>query len=270
MIDVIKQKIAQARSQEEKLNKTRELLQLLVLKIIFDRGYFNNIVFTGGTALRIIYDLKRFSEDLDFSLTEKKGYSFVALAETLKNDLEKYGLAVEMPAKDAKTVNAGMIKFPGILNELGLASNRHQKLAVKLEVDTNPPHGGKTMLTPVTSSYIFVVNHFDLPSLFATKLHACFFRKYAKGRDYYDLIWYLGKKVKPNFVLLNNAIRQTQGDHQEVSPLNINEMLQQRISKLDLAVLKNDVERFLEDKNELHLFDKNILERLVESADFTM
>ncbi len=211
MIDVIRQKISQASSSEEKFNKTREFLQLLVLKIIFDRKYFNNIAFVGGTALRILYDLKRFSEDLDFSLIEAKGYSFGSMAEALENDLKNYGLKAEMPARDKNIVNSGMIKFPGLLSELGLSNIKEQKLAVKLEVDTNPPKGWKLELTPVSSSYIFAVNHFDLPSLFATKLHACFFRKYSKGRDFYDFVWYFGRKIKPNYLLLNNAVRQTEG-----------------------------------------------------------
>ena len=78
-------------------------------------------------------------------------------------------------------------------------------------MDTNPPKGGRTAETPLNKTYIFSVRHFDLPSMLATKLHACFYRKYTKGRDFYDLVWYLGRKVFPNLELLNNAIQQTEG-----------------------------------------------------------
>jgi len=267
MIDVIRQKISEARSYEEKFNKAREFLQLLVLKIIFDRKYFNNIAFVGGTALRVLYNHKRFSEDLDFSLVEKKGYSFRSLAGGLKNDLKQYGLAVEIPVKDKNTVNSSMMKFPELLNELGLSNIKGQKLAVKLEVDTNPPKGWKLALTPVSSSFVFAVSHFDLPSLFATKIHACFFRKYSKGRDFYDLAWYFGRRIKPNYELLNNAIRQTEGDMPQITQENIKKFFLERINKLDFGALKKDVERFLEDKNELSMLDKSIMAGIVKTAE---
>lgn len=266
MIDVIKQKIAGSSSNEEKINKTREFLQLLALKVLFDRKYFNNVAFVGGTALRVLYDLKRFSEDLDFSLIHAKDFAFKSLINDLKNDLNHYGLSVEVPLKDKNTVNSCMIKFPGILNDLGLSGFKDQKLSIKFEIDTNPPKGWGLALTPVTSSFVFAVNHFDLPSLFATKIHACFFRKYSKGRDFYDLIWYLGKKVKPNYKLLNNAIIQTEHEHKELDQKNIRDFMKEKIKHLDFPDLRKDVERFLEDKSELNMIEKDILTGIIDSA----
>lgn len=259
MIDLLKEKISAGLTHEDKVNLTREALQLLMLKILFDRGAFRYLAFVGGTALRVLYDLKRYSEDLDFSLIRKKGYHFNELLKKLMFELRHYGFDVEAEARQAGVVHSSMVKFPGLLSALGLSQMREQKLAVKLEIDSNPPGGWKTVLTPVSKSFLFVARSFDLPSLYATKLHACFFRRFTKGRDFYDLIWYLGKKVKPNYLLLNNAIKQTEKRDLKIEPKNFREFMKERLEKIDLAAARRDVERFLEDKNELKLFDRKIL-----------
>jgi len=99
--------------------------------------------------------------------------------------------------------------------------------------------------------------------MYATKLHACLFRKYAKGRDFYDLVWYLTKKITPNFILLNNAIEQTQGKGLGLSENNYRDFLSERIEQVDFKTVRKDVDRFLEDKNELKLLDAEVIKRLL-------
>jgi hypothetical protein len=265
MIEVIRQQLARDMTQEEKLNRAREVLQLTALKIIYDKEYFKNLSFTGGTALRVLFDLKRFSEDLDFSLVNDKGYDFGRMVSGLLKEYELYGLKVEANPKDDKNVHSVFLKFPSVLKEIGLSALKDQKLAIKLEIDSNPPKGGQVASTLVNKVYMFNIVHFDLPSLFATKLHACFFRKYAKGRDFYDLVWYLGKKITPNFILLNNAIKQTQGYDAAIDEKNLKSFLLERISKVDFLALKKDVERFLEDKSELKLLDPGLIKSSIET-----
>lgn len=265
MIDVIRQQLTVDMSQEEKLNRVREVLQLTALKIIYDKDYFKNLSFTGGTALRVLFELKRFSEDLDFSLIEQKGYDFNRMVDGLLKEYALYGLKVEAKPKTDNNVHSVFLKFPAILKEIGLSALKDQKLSIKLEIDSNPPQGGRILTTLVNKVYMFNVVHFDLPSLFATKLHACFFRKYAKGRDFYDLVWYVGKKIAPNFVLLNNAIKQTQGYEPAISEKNFKSFLLDGISKVDFSVLKKDVERFLEDKAELKLLDAEPIKNSIET-----
>lgn len=265
MIDVIKQQLTADMTQEMRLNKAREILQLTALKIIYDKDYFRSLSFTGGTALRFLFDLKRFSEDLDFSLVEKKGYDFNRMVDGLLKEYALYGLKVEAKPKTDKNVYSVFLKFPSLPKEIGLSALKGQKLAIKLEIDSNPPQGGRIMTTLVNKVYMFNVVHFDLPSLFATKLHACFFRKYVKGRDFYDFVWYLGKKIMPNFVLLNNAIKQTQGYEPAISEKNFKSFLLDSISKIDFSILKKDVERFLEDKAELKLLDAEPLKNTIET-----
>lgn len=266
MYELLRKQFTPHMSGEEKINITREYLQILTLKIIFDRGMFKNIAFVGGTALRFLYGLRRFSEDLDFSLILKKGYNFERMLTHLLFDLKHYGLKVEARPKKDRIVHSAMLRFRELLPALGLSSIAGQKLSIRLEIDTNPPKGWRRELSPVTKSYIFAVNHFDLPSLYATKLHACFFRKYTKGRDFYDLVWYLGKRVRPNYRLLNNAIKQTEKKDLKLDQTNFRNFLIDKLSKVSYTKIRKDVERFLEDKNELKMLNKKMILRLVKQA----
>lgn len=264
MKDTLLLKAGMGRDDREKLNLVREYLQRWILRIIFNQGMFEHIAFVGGTALRILYNLRRFSEDMDFSLIKSKGYSFSKLIEEIIRELRLNGLEVEHKCKGKNVVNGGFLKFPGLLKELGLSPLVGQKLSIKLEVDARPPKGWKTTVTPVTGEYLTVIQHYDLPSLFAGKLHAFFYRSYTKGRDIYDLIWYLGKQVEPNYLFLNNAVKQTRGIHPEINSNNIKFFIQKHIEKIDMEKARKDVGRFLEDENELKLFDKKLILRMIE------
>jgi hypothetical protein len=263
MIEVLRQQYKDEMSYEDKVNRVREFLQMIALKALYEKDYFGKVAFTGGTALRVLFGLKRFSEDLDFSLVSKSGYDFKQLNEEVLREYKLNGLHANSKPKAEKTVHSMMIKFPGLLNELGLSAFKEQNLSVKFEVDTNPPKGGKLENTVVNKAFILNITHFDLPSLLATKLHACFFRKYTKGRDFYDLLWYAGKGIKPNLPLLNNAIEQTQGRSPGITKDYLRAFITDRIEKVDFEAAKKDVERFLEDKSELKLFKKEVFEAAV-------
>jgi predicted nucleotidyltransferase component of viral defense system len=266
MIEFIKQRFTKQMSDEEKFSCARELIQLLCLKILDEKRFFENLSFTGGTALRVIFAMRRFSEDIDFSLIKKGNYSFPRMNDDLLKGLQAVGLKAESKPKAEKTVHSVMVKFPGLLKEIGLSPLEGQKLSIKLEVDTNPPKGGHVQSRIIQKSYIFSVTHFDLPSMFAAKLCACFYRKYLKGRDFYDFIWYMGNKVKPNFTLLNNAIVQMQGKNPEINEGNFKAFLMKGIEKVDFKEAQKDVERFLEDKSELRLFDARLIKSSIESV----
>ena len=265
MIEVIKQQFTPAMSDAEKLNRTREFLQIMALKNLSDQDAFSNVAFVGGTALRVLYDLRRFSEDLDFSLVSGKGYDFEKMMAKMQRYFELNNLPVESKPKIDKTVHSAFIKFPGLPKELGLGAFAAQKLAIKLEVDTNPPKGWQTANTTLNKTYIFNVTHFDLPSLFATKLHACFFRKYIKGRDFYDLVWYLGKKIKPNLDLLNNAIEQTEGNNIGLTEKTLPNFMLQRLEKVDFSAAVKDVQRFVEDDKELRIINRDAIQALIKN-----
>lgn len=259
MENIIHNLLSKETTLEARTNRLREFLQVLVLRELYDLGYFKHLSFVGGTALRLLYDLRRFSEDLDFSLFGRSGYNFTKLSARLQRRVGYHGFEADFQMNDQKTVQSIDIRFKNLLFAYGLSRIKSQKLYIRLEIDTNPPPGWQTRISVINRTFIFTVTHFDLESLYALKLHACFYRRYTKGRDFYDLIWYLGKKVKPNFVLLNNAVKQTEGKNPCITTGNFRDFLADKLTRVDLAQARNDVERFLEDKSELGLFDRKLI-----------
>ncbi|MEW5766861.1 MAG: nucleotidyl transferase AbiEii/AbiGii toxin family protein [bacterium] len=267
MLDLIKKAILGVETREAKIHIAREFLQLLTLKILYDRGYFKNLAFVGGTALRVLYDLRRFSEDLDFSLINREGYNSDAFLRSVVYELKKNGFSLDVKEAKEKTVQSAILKFKDILFTLGLSNLKAEKLSIRVEIDANPPTGWDTNISLVNKYFVFTVTHFDIPSLYATKLHACFFRKYTKGRDFYDLLWYLGKKTLPNFKFLNNAIEQTEGKKGNVDERNFRDFLQEKLASIDFGKVRKDVERFIVDKNELKLLDAHLILNLLDSVE---
>lgn len=263
MLDLIENILSEIPSRELKIHRTREFLQLLILKILYDAGYFKNFVFCGGTALRVLYNLRRFSEDLDFLLVNKESYRFEILLEKTFYELKKNGFSIDIKKSKERTIQSAMFKFKDILFAMELSSLKSEKLSIKLEVDSNPPKGWHTEISLVNKDFVFTVTHLDIPSLYATKLHACFFRKYTKGRDFYDLLWYLGKKKLPNFQFLNNAIKQTEHRKVNINEDNFKNFLRERLATIDFVKIRKDVERFIVDKNELRMLDKNLIINLI-------
>ena len=262
MLEAIEEKIKNLNSKEEKVNLIREFLQILVLKILRDKNAFLNIAFVGGTALRILYDLKRYSEDLDFSLVKKEKYDFVVLLEGLKKELELYGLQTDLKYKTG-IVNSSFIRFKNVLQPFVLDVHRDEKLSIKLEIDTNPPKGAHLEEKIINDYFIFNLKSYDLPSLMAGKLHAVMYRKYSKGRDFYDLVWYLTKNIKPNVTLLNNAIIQTQKKDPEITEENWKKYLLNSLKVLDYKKIQKDVSPFLMDKNEAEIIKFSTFEKLL-------
>ncbi len=264
MVEFLKQQFTSNMNSKDKLNILCESLQLTVLKIIYDKNYFDNIAFVGGTALRILHNNKRFSEDLDFSLINGGNFNFSDFNSELMRGLKLYGLDLESKPKEDTAVKSSLLKFKGLLKELGLSDLESQKLSIKVKIDTNPPSGWNCEDVLVNKIYMMNLKCFDLPSLYATKLHACFYRKYIKGRDFYDLVWYLSKKIVPNYLLLNKAIKQTEGLELNLNESNFKDFLIERIKNVDFKAAKKDVERFLEDKNEVNLLNKENILRVLE------
>jgi len=270
MIELIEKAISDIPDRETKIHVTREYLQLLILKILYDRGYYKNLAFIGGTALRFLYGLHRFSEDLDFSLISRQGYNFDTLLKHIAYDLEKSGLSLDIKKQLEPPVQSAMFRFKDVLFQLGLSDiksamrsaierKRNGMLSIKLEIDANPPKGWKIATVLVSKHFVFTVTTLDIPSLYALKLHACFYRKYTKGRDFYDLLWYLGRKETPDFKLMNNAIKQTEHKKIEVNAENFRAFLKEKLAKIDFDKARRDVARFIEDKKELKLINKDTI-----------
>jgi len=183
----------------EKHNLTREYLQALILQSLQKSGAMTSLAFHGGTALRFLYSLPRYSEGLDFALKINKGrYDFRAYLNAVQKDLETQGYRIVMKVSDQKTVHSAYVRFPGLLYDLNLSPHRDEVLAVKIEVDTEPPKGAELETSLIRRHVLLNLQHHDKASLLAGKLHAILQRPYPKGRDIYDLTWYLGDRNWPN------------------------------------------------------------------------
>jgi len=254
-------------SRDENINRIREFIQKYLLYVLYRGKVFQNLVFTGGTALRFLYNTRRYSEDLDFSLSLKsQNYDFLKLLSLLKRELDLAGYDLEIKHSIESNVHSAFLKFTGLLYEYQLSPLKGEKFSIKLEVDINPPLGGKEEVDSYNSGFMFSILHFDLASLFAGKLHALLCRRFTKGRDWYDLLWYLTKfkDIEPNFTMLNNAIEQ--GCREDIGFINQDnwkEKLKKEVKKLEIEKVKNDVYIFLEDKSEIDLLNKENLLKLL-------
>ena len=246
------------------LNLLREYLQAFVLRSLYESEAFRPLAFVGGTALRFLHGLPRFSEDLDFSLVTPEGYDGLAWMAKVKRDLALAGFVPEVTWNDRKVVHAGWVRVAGLLHETGLSSRPDQKLAIKLEIDTRPPAGARIEQRLVTRHLTFLVQFYDLPSLLAGKLHAAISRTYAKGRDWYDLMWYLSHRppVAPNLPMLQNALEQTRPEsHDDAQAWK--ELVALKLESLDLAQVIKDVAPFRERPQDAALLTRGNLELLL-------
>lgn len=266
MKDYALELVSKKTGYNEKINTLREYLQAYILRVMFDEGIFRSSAFIGGTALRFLYSIPRFSEDLDFSLVKADGYNFVDLIKKIKGELLASGYSAAISYNDEKTVHSAFIKFQELLYEAGISSFKEQKFSIKIEIDTNPPEGA-VLETHIVNKY-FPVSFlsYDTKSLFAGKFHALLNRKYTKGRDLFDIGWYLSrwKDISPNFKLLKNSLLRTGWSGEVPSEENWRDHLYNIIEKSDWNKLKKDVENFLENTSDMYVFSKDNILRLIK------
>lgn len=251
----------------EARNLAREYLQALILQSLQRAGAMTALAFHGGTALRFLFSLPRFSEDLDFALEgNPSNYDFRAYLQSIRKDLEAQGYATTLKVNDGKTVHSAFVRFANLLFELSLSPHRDEMLAVKLEADTNPPAGAKLVTSLVRRHVLLNLQHHDQASLLAGKLHAILQRPYLKGRDLYDLMWYLSDREwpAPNLDLLNNALKQTGWGGETLSLYNWRETVRRKIESTPWEQALDDVRPFIASQDELGLLTKENLLNLLK------
>ena len=244
----------------------REYLQARILESLQDQGLFLRWAFLGGTALRFLYGIPRFSEDLDFSLiTAQEDSGLRAALAQMKRALEREGYRTEVKVSDEKTVASAFVRFSGLPFELGLSPHVSQTLSIKVEVDTDPPPGAGLATTVVRRHVTLHLCHYDKASLLAGKLHAVLSRPWGKGRDLYDLAWYLADRdwPAPNLTLLNAALAQTGWEEPVITATNWRRKVRQRIEALDWDKARADVRPFLERERELNLVTAEVIGSLL-------
>jgi len=181
----------------------KEFLQNIVLSYIYSNADSKKLIFYGGTCLRKLYGLDRFSEDLDFESREKLNVD--ALGVYLEKEFRNEGIEVSFKKQESDMVSRITLKFP-ILHDLGLSLNNEENLHLKVEINFDVKGEYNTEKTPYSmDQYSCVISHYSLEVLMAGKMIACLRRNYkkglktmVKGRDFYDLIWYMGKNIMPD------------------------------------------------------------------------
>jgi hypothetical protein len=224
------------------------------------------LAFHGGTALRFLFGSRRYSEDLDFTLEgNQKLYDLRGYLKEIQSLFSAEDYAVAFKLNDKKTVQSAFVRFPGLLFEMELSPRRNQVISVKIEIDTNPPQGAGLATTVVRRHETLQLHHHDRATLLAGKLHAFLKRPYTKGRDVYDLVWYLSDRdwPPPNLTLLNNALRQSGWEKGELTEESWRSTLRTHLGTVDWKQVPLDVGPFLETAEEKDLLNRETLERLL-------
>jgi len=259
--------VKQTNSPMDGRNMVREYLQARILGSLQRSAAMIPLAFHGGTALRFLYAHGRYSEDLDFSLEGDRGsYNLRSYLKAIRSDLSSEGYQVEIKLSDQRTVNSAMIRFQGLFYEMGLSPMRSEILAVKIDVDTNSPAGAGLETTVIRRYVVLQLHHHDKASLLAGKLHAILQRSYTKGRDIYDLLWYLSDPTwpEPNLILLNNALAQTNWAGDSLTKDNWKGIVWERLKKQNWTNIIHDVQPFIEPGVDLNLLHLENFEQLLK------
>ena len=265
------------KSVDDSVRALREIIQEVALLGLWRAKFFEHAAFYGGTALRILYGLDRFSEDLDFSLlTPSPDFNLARYTASLEEELQAFGFNVRVEMVDKAEESAVQSAFlkANTRNELLVIEAGEeltgqvaagQVLKVKIEVDTDPPPGFSTQTRYLLQPIPFAVRSYSLPDLFAGKMHAIIFRKWknrVKGRDWYDLVWYSANHPHLNLAHLEQRMRQTGhwSGEKSLSPVVFTDLLFEAIDRLDVNQARKDVAPFVKDQLVLALWSHDFFQ----------
>ena len=267
--------------------KVREILQQAALLGLERHRFFEKAAFYGGTALRILYGLDRFSEDLDFTLLKPDpAFDFSPYLEGMQKELRAFGYAMEVSQKQ-KNVETNVISAFMKVNtiELYLAienkappkgANPEEKIRIKLEVDIDPPPQARVENHLVLNPVSFYVLTLNIQDLFAGKMHAILYRAWKgriKGRDWYDLIWYIQKQIPLSLCYLESCMRQAGNlpPDQYLTRNKVIDLLSQKIGRINWEDAKADIRPFIAEPERLALwspiFFSDLIQHLKIAAD---
>ena len=261
------------RNTNDEVNALKEIIQELILSGLSRGDFFGEAAFYGGTALRIFYQLDRFSEDLDFALlSPNTDFDLTKYFGYIEKELKAYGLNLEISTKKksiSSTITSTYVKGNTLEHILKFFPNSDdhvydhllKNIKIKFEVDVAPPSGAtyevQYKLLPSPHS----VNLYDKESLFAGKIHAILCRNWSfrtKGRDLYDYVFFLANQISVNLELLKNKLIASHFIDTNCE-LNINvvkDLLVRKFGEINYADAKNDVLPFIRDVESLDLWNK--------------
>ena len=237
-------------------NVAREYLQARILWGLQRAGAMSPLAFQGGTALRFLYGLARYSEDLDFALEERRDdYDLRGWMRAVVRQLRREGYAVDGSVRDRGTMQTGWIRVRGLLHEVGLSPHRDEVLAVKLDVDTQAADGWAETETSLVRKHASLrLHHHDrgVPFWPASCTRCCAAHG-RRGRDIHDLAWYLGDPTwpSPNLPMLNAALTRTGGGVDPLSSRTWRGAVAERVEALPWEAIVADVRPFLESGEEM-------------------
>ena len=252
----------------DKQNAVYEITQQVILAGLHRGGFFDRAAFYGGTCLRLFHQLPRFSEDMDFSLlSPDEDFKFENYFQPIIDEFESLGRKVEIKKKDRKTfgrVDSAFLKDN--TDVYNIAFQTEKTVKVKIEVDTQPPLLFATEQKPLTIPYTFMVRCFQLPDLYAGKMHALAFRNWktrVKGRGWYDFEWYVRWCIPLDFKHLQERISEFNGV--EMSKDEFMAVLKERLSTTNIEDVKKDVRPFLRnDPHELDIWSNDYFLQLAD------
>lgn len=257
IVDVMNTRIREyaPASPMEQENVLQEIMQHYVLVGLSRAGMFTEAIFHGGTCLRIVHGMSRFSEDLDFLLKRPDPhFRWEEYLGAVVRDCAREGIDLEIQDKstEGKAVRKAFLKTDSIGKVLLLAlpfdRPNPRKIRIKLEIDTNPPAGSAFRTSYITFPGVAALTTQELPSGFGMKTHALLCRTYVKGRDWYDFVWYTARKIAPDLGLLQNALFQQgpwAGQSLKVTPEWLLDAMDDAIRRIDWKEARSDVQRFV-------------------------
>ena len=263
----------ECRTIDDFIYALREITQEIALLGLWRRKFFENAAFYGGTSLRILYGLDRYSEDLDFSLLKPwHDFDISRFIDGLEEEISSFGFdfrvekinkAVESPIQSAFLKANTRSQLLSIEVEEKILSEipRGQILKIKLEVDTDPPTGFSTQTRYLLMPIPFAVRAYILPDLFAGKMHAVLCRGWEsriKGRDWYDFVWFVAFHPELNLSHLEQRMRQTGhwSSDKSLSSQVFHRLLKERIDGLDVEMARREVESYVKEPEKLNLWTK--------------
>ena len=260
----------------------REIMQEIALAGLYRANFFKHAAFYGGTALRIFHELNRFSEDLDFSLLKKDtDFEFDVYFKSIVDEFQALGIKVSLNQKiksSISTIDSAFLKSDTLWSELIFEDTIPQiklstkpSIKIKLEIDTNPPLQFGTENKLLTRPFSFYVNCFTISDLFAGKMHALLFRKWTirvKGRDWYDMEWYIKKGVKLNLThFCQRAIESGDWFQESMTKNQLHDLLETKINSIDIDRVKQDVIRFIANPQDLAIWSREYFLQMCESLE---
>lgn len=268
-------------STQEYTRALREIIQEITLVGLWRAKFFEEAAFYGGTALRIFYGLDRFSEDLDFSLLQPdEGFSLDRYNQGVKAELLSFGfdITVEKKTKDQGCkVESAFIKTNTLqeLLKIGIPPIKYRGfhpqtlMKIKFEVDIDPPLGFNVESKFLNDPIPVGIKTYTKSDLFSGKMHALLCRLWkgrVKGRDWYDFVWYIRKKIPLNLAHLQERMYQTEhlSKGQILTKEALIKMLHDKISKLDIEKASQDIRPFIPDEAQIASWSQDYFHQFVD------